>query len=197
MMKKQDKGTYQKYTPLNWHRFRNIFRIRFRIFYQRFELSQCVFVSQCFIINLINYLTGLNHFSWSSHALFDSHCFRLIGDPGMTSYRWPDFGAVDNKPRKQQQTIQRSAMIYGLSWTAFIIMCIIAVLTSIDTWVWSWCRTCIKKSFTKLVGEIKSRNCWRWAGENVRFSERLICALRVRAANGNDQILRGETWHLW
>ena len=88
-------------------------------------------------------------------------------------YRWPRndvipmtrFGAVDNKPRKQQQTIQRSAMIYGLSWTAFIIMCIIAVVTSIDIWVWSWCRTCIKESLTKLVWQIKSRNCWRWAGQ--------------------------------
>ena len=88
-----------------------------------------------------------------------------IGDPGMTSYRWPDFGAVDNKPRKRQQTIQHSAMVYGLSWTAFIIMCIIAVVASIDIWVWSWCRTCIKESFTKLVWQIKSRNCWRWAGQ--------------------------------
>ena len=48
---------------------------------------QCVFVSQCFIINLINYLTGLYHLFWSSHALFGvSHCLRLakvnlIGHP--------------------------------------------------------------------------------------------------------------------
>ena len=39
---------------------------------------QCVFVSQYFIINLINYLTGMYHLFWSSHALFGvSHCFAL------------------------------------------------------------------------------------------------------------------------
>ena len=39
---------------------------------------QCVFVSQCFVVNLINYFTGLNHLFWSSHALFGvSYCLRL------------------------------------------------------------------------------------------------------------------------
>ena len=44
-----------------------------------FTLSiQCVFVSQCFFINLINHFTGLYHLFWSSHALFGvSHCLRL------------------------------------------------------------------------------------------------------------------------
>ena len=48
---------------------------------------QCVFVSQCLIINLINYFTGLYHLFWSSHALLGvSHCLRLakvklIGHP--------------------------------------------------------------------------------------------------------------------
>ena len=48
---------------------------------------QCVLVSQCFIINLINYTTGSYHLFWSSHALFGvSHCLRLakvklIGHP--------------------------------------------------------------------------------------------------------------------
>ena len=39
---------------------------------------QCVYVSQCFIINLLNYLTGLYHLFWSSQTLFGvSHCLRL------------------------------------------------------------------------------------------------------------------------
>ena len=38
MMKRRDKGIYQK-CIMNWNRFRNIFRIRFRIFYNRSELS--------------------------------------------------------------------------------------------------------------------------------------------------------------
>ena len=48
---------------------------------------QCVFVGRCFIVNLINYFTGLYHLLWSSHALFGvSHCLRLakvklIGHP--------------------------------------------------------------------------------------------------------------------
>ena len=50
---------------------------------------QCVWgcVSKCFIINLINYLTGLYHLFWSSHTLFGvSHCLclakvKLIGHP--------------------------------------------------------------------------------------------------------------------
>ena len=48
---------------------------------------QCVFVSQCFFIYLINHFTGLYHLFWSSHALFGvSHCLRLakvklIGHP--------------------------------------------------------------------------------------------------------------------
>ena len=88
-----------------------------------------------------------------------------IGDPGMTSYRWPDFGAVDNKPRKQQQTIQRSAIIYGLSWSVNRIYHHVYHCRCNKYWVWSWCRTCIKESFTKLVWQIKSRNCWRWAGQ--------------------------------
>ena len=48
---------------------------------------QCVFVSQCLIINFVNYLTGLYQLFWSSQALFGvSHRLRLakvklIGHP--------------------------------------------------------------------------------------------------------------------
>ena len=89
-------------------------------------------------------------------------------------YRWPrnDVIPMTRFWCRWQQTAKTTTNhtaqcndLCGLSWTASIIMCIIAVVASIDIWVWSWCRTCIKESFTKLVWQIKSRNCWRWAGQ--------------------------------
>ena len=60
----------------------------FVLTYDFFTISiQRVFVSQRFIIYLINYLIGLYYLFWSSHALFGaSHCLRLakvklIGHP--------------------------------------------------------------------------------------------------------------------
>ena len=39
---------------------------------------QCVFISQCLIINFVNYLTGLYQLFRSAQALFGvSHCLRL------------------------------------------------------------------------------------------------------------------------
>ena len=79
---------------------------------------QCVFVSQCFIINLINYLTGLYHLFWSSHALFGvSHCLnlakvKLIGHPQIflkmisNNFRTPlSHVFISTKNRKQLEPL--------------------------------------------------------------------------------------------
>ena len=43
---------------MNWNRFRNIFRIRFRIFYNRSELSHCITIVATHCANIIDLHTG-------------------------------------------------------------------------------------------------------------------------------------------
>ena len=117
----------------------------------------------------------------------------------MTSYRWPDFGAVDNKPRKRQQTIQRSA-IKDSGYTGYtnILRCngLRPVVNRIYHHVYHCCCSKYWHLSLKLMSYVHKRKLYKtrltdkkpkllalsWT--NVSFSERLIGALRVRAANG-------------